>query len=299
MSGQRFCRTLAILALVQFGAIGVTSAAPPAKRQCVAGHEAGQELRRSGRVREAVEKFDLCSARACPAMVRSDCARRAAEARRAVPTIVFVAKDTRGNLVRDARVTMDGAALASRLDGSPIQVDAGEHIFELVAEGFIPVSRRLVLSEGVKRHEPVVFEDPKPAPEPAPTTASSQAPVATPAAPVKERVGDGTVLRTGAIVAAGVGIVSIAVGVTFGVLAKSTYDEGLQEHCRGRNPFACDASGVAAWESAEDQKVVSTVTLLSGVALLAAGGIVLLTAPRRADRVVAIEPGRAGIRMEW
>lgn len=299
MNVHRFRLVAAVLAAVHLGAISVADAAAPGKRQCVAAHEAGQELRRSSRVREAVEKFELCAARACPGIVRSDCARRLAEARRAVPTIVFVAKDSHGKLVRDVKVTMDGAPIAPQLDGSPIQVDAGEHMFELVAEGFVPVSRRLVISEGAKRHEPVVFEDPKPAPEPAPTARSTSTPVTPASVSTKDSASDGAVLRTGAIIGAGLGVVSIVVGVTFGVLAKTTYDDGLQEHCRGQNRFACDENGVAAWESAENQKVVSTITLVSGAALLAAGVIVYLAAPRSAERTATLGPMRSGIRLEW
>lgn len=299
MNVRRLSRAGAVLATVQFAAIDVADAAPLGKRQCVAAHEAGQDLRRSGHVREAVERFEACSARVCPAMVRSDCARRLGEARRAVPTIIFVAKDSRGNLVRDAKVAMDGAPIASSLDGSPIQVDAGEHMFELVAEGFVPVSRRLVISEGAKRHEPIVFEDPKPAPPPAPSPPPAAATTTGSATAAKEAAADGTVLRTGAIVGAGLGVVSVVVGVTFGVLAKTTYDDGLEEHCRGQNRFACDEKGVAAWESAEDQKIVSTITLLSGAALLAAGVVVYLAAPRGAERTATLRPMRSGVRLEW
>lgn len=284
MSARRFGPTAALFASIHLGAVAGAHAAPLGKRQCIAAHEAGQDLRRSGRVREAVEKFEVCTARACPGMVRSDCARRLGEARRAVPTIVFVAKDARGNLVRDARVTMDGAPIASDLDGSPIQVDAGEHIFELVADGFVPVSRRLVIAEGINRHEPIAFEDPRPATKP--TTPGGTETEKTVATTHGERGSEdggdstGSVLRTGGLVTAGIGVASVAVGITFGLIAKGTYDDALEQRCRGGDRFACDETGVEMWDRAEDQKVVSTVTLISGLALVAVGAVVFFLAPR-------------------
>lgn len=94
------------------------------------------------------------------------------------------------------------------------------------------------------------------------------------------------------IVGGAVGVVSIGIGVTFAIMAKSSYNEGLEDHCAGGNRFACDATGAELWERAESQKVVSTVTIVAGAALLAAGAALFFLAPSSTRKSPAI--GRGG-----
>src|SRR5580700_6433528 len=87
-------------------------AADPTKQECVAANDAAQDLRQSGKLRQAREKLAVCAAASCPGIVRDDCTQRLAEVDSAMPHIVFSARDPAGNDLVDVKVTIDGAPLA-------------------------------------------------------------------------------------------------------------------------------------------------------------------------------------------
>jgi hypothetical protein len=136
-------------------------AAEPSKQQCLDANAKAQELRRAGRLREARVQLALCTASSCPAVVRGDCGQWLTEVDAALPSIVFEAKDGDGGDLSAVKVTMDGAALIEKLDGSPIAVDPGEHRFVFEASGKPRVEKRVVVSQGQKgRRERVTLGAP-------------------------------------------------------------------------------------------------------------------------------------------
>ena len=62
--------------------------APPTKR-CIDAAESGQQLRGAGKLMESRKAFGVCTAPACPAAVRRDCARWIEEVDAAIPTIAL------------------------------------------------------------------------------------------------------------------------------------------------------------------------------------------------------------------
>ena len=70
-----------------------TAVADPTKDECVAANESAQALRKSGQLRIARAQLLTCVAKACPALIRDDCAERLTELNRAMPSIVFDVKD--------------------------------------------------------------------------------------------------------------------------------------------------------------------------------------------------------------
>ncbi|WP_437774840.1 hypothetical protein [Sorangium sp. So ce1097] len=137
---------LAALACLQ----PVRARAGDAAEACFTASEEGQRLRDEGRLREARARFIACGAAACPALVRSDCAGWLSDVTARVPTLILSAQDDNGQDVADARVTIDGAPLAARLDGKAVEVDPGEHVLRFEREGSAPVALRLVVREGEK-----------------------------------------------------------------------------------------------------------------------------------------------------
>jgi hypothetical protein len=121
--------------------------AEPTKKQCVEANDAAQDLRQARKLRQAREKLVLCSAASCPGIVREDCVQRLSEVDAAMPSIIFEAKDAAGSDLSAVTVTLDGAPLVEKLDGTPVRVDPGEHVFVLTPEGRPSVTKRLVLSE--------------------------------------------------------------------------------------------------------------------------------------------------------
>jgi hypothetical protein len=73
-----------------------------------------------------------------------------AELEQAWPSIVVNAKDGKGGDLVDVRVRIDGAALLSKLDGTPTLVDPGPHVLRFEAEGAPAVERQVVVHSGEK-----------------------------------------------------------------------------------------------------------------------------------------------------
>jgi hypothetical protein len=258
-------------------------AADPTKQECVEANDAAQDLRQSGKLRQARENLAVCASASCPGVVRDDCTQRLAELDSAMPHIVFAAKDAAGNDLVDVKVTIDGARLADRLDGSSLKVDPGLHVFAFTWEGHPAVTKKLVLDEHDQaRREVVVFggtETPhvkSASPGAAPATAGSG--------------GSGIDRKTIAFAVGGAGVAGLIVGGIFGMVAKNTYD-GATSRCAQSGsspPSGCPGDALTAGNNtAHQQATVSTVGFVAGAALLTGGAILYFTAPKAG---VAVAP---------
>jgi len=58
-------------------------------------------------------------------MIKKDCLRWSSEVDRAMPTVIFTAKDPAGQDMVDVRVFVDGQKVADRIDGRPAALDPG------------------------------------------------------------------------------------------------------------------------------------------------------------------------------
>jgi hypothetical protein len=86
------------------------------------------------------------------------------------------------------------------------------------------------------------------------------------------------------------------VGVVFGLLTKSTYQNALQNECHN-DPRTCTTQGAQDGQAAHTQALISTLAFAIGGAAAAAGAILYVTAPRRAVAVGA-NVGPAGAKLE-
>lgn len=120
------------------------------KQQCLTASDQGQSLRDEGKYRRAREAFATCSRSVCPTIVQRDCVKWLADLEATSPSVVVSAKDDKGNDLMAVKVTVDGAPLASTLDGRPVLVDPGEHTFKYETDGFPPVEERVVIHAGEK-----------------------------------------------------------------------------------------------------------------------------------------------------
>jgi hypothetical protein len=133
-------------------------AAAPTTADCLAATESSLALRKEDQLRAARAQLLICSAASCPADVRDECTRRAAEVKAAIPTMVFAAKDAAANDLVVVRVMMDGQLIADRLEGTPLLVDPGAHTFSFETLGQPKTEKRFVIREGEKdRRELIVF----------------------------------------------------------------------------------------------------------------------------------------------
>jgi hypothetical protein len=270
----------------------------PTKQQCIAANENAQSLRQARKLRATRDQLLICISKACPGPVRDDCTERLSEVDKATPSIVFSAKGADGNDLAAVKVTIDGALLLERLDGSAVAVEPGEHSFELTTKGAVAITRKLLIGEGVKGRSETVTFVPAPATiAPAPVVAAST-PTAPPATvPDKPANGSNTgSRRTIAYVLGGAGVIGIGIGSVLGLVAKSTYDSAVKS-CDKQ--FSCNGDGYSGGQDAHTQATISTVAFIAGGALLAGGVIVYLTAPK--DGAVNVQTtagaGQLGLRV--
>lgn len=265
-------RAAAPLALWVLASPSIALAAPPTKEACVAANESAQDLRQAGKLREAREKLLLCVSDACPGPVREDCAQRLNDVNAAMPTLVFEVKDSAGNDVGAARVTMDGKPLVDRVTGSAVPIDPGQHRFTFEdANASAHAEQTVVVREGDHdRHIRVVLAASAVAP------ATSSAPTEPPES--NEAASAGSTQRTIGLAIGGAGVVGLVLGGVFGLVSKSTYDHALQSECHG-NPNGCSTPGAQDGQTAHSQAMVSTIGFVAGGVLLAGGAVLYFTAP--------------------
>ena len=123
-----------------------------------------------------------------------------------MPTVTFVARDSRGNDLPDVSVFVDDVAVASKLTGKSYEVDPGGRTVRFVY-GDKTVEQKVVVSQGEKgRTIAATFEDPSPA---------ATAPAASGAAPSPAAAADQVEQPSRSVVPlviAGVGLATAAVG---------------------------------------------------------------------------------------
>lgn len=205
--------------------------------------------------------FRACSAAECPKVVRSDCAKALAQLEESQPSIVVAAQDTAGADLQGVRVQIDGRTVTSRLDGSPIVVDPGEHVFDYAADGYPPISQKLVIRVSEKnRLVRVTFQSPvkEPPREPAPDKPQ-------PARP-SEGGGGAPVL---AYVLGGVGVLGLGSFAYFGLTSKGELQD-LRSSCA---PY-CDQGQL---DDVKTKMLVADVSLGVGIVALGAAAVLFLT----------------------
>jgi hypothetical protein len=261
---------LAVLLTVVLGSGSMASAARGDDAACINAVEQALTLRTAGKLRDALKTLAACSDPACPEEVRVECTQRIAATDAAMPTLIFSAKDGAGNDLLAVTVTMNGAPLTTTLDGRPVPIDPGEHAFRFETVGQPPVDKTLVVREGEKnRIESVVLGAMAPPP---PATAT--------AAPVSVEPSSWNNRKTLAVVAGGVGVVGVGLGIVW-----SAYASSAQSQERSN----CSASGcpnrpqsVEDYNTAQRNATAATVSFIAGAALVAAGVVLWVTAPANA-----------------
>jgi hypothetical protein len=287
----------------------VTALGDMTKDECIEANGKGQDLIHDGKLSAARRQLQSCAAASCPKMVRSDCTKRLDDLDARQPAIVFEAKDASGNDVGAVSVTMDGAPVAQRLDGTSLRLDPGEHVFVFTMAGAAPVTKKLVLSEGDRgRRERVVFEQPStfvPAPAAPATPARAPAPEQSEtreAEPTASAVSGTSTLRVLGVVSGGLGIASLGVGGAFAVMASSALSD-QRSACASPTDCRNHAEAVSDHTRFTTQNEVSTVGFVAGGALVVAGAAMFLLGGAHAQpgtttgvlAVPEVAPGEAGL----
>jgi hypothetical protein len=173
------------------------------KRTCLSSYVQAQAARQDGKLRASRQSLAQCGAATCPLLIRNDCVRWLREVDDALPTVVLSCTGPDGRDRADARVTMDGAAVATRLDGHAMPVDPGDHVFRFELPEGGSIEQRAVVREG-EHDRAIAGAFPRVA-----STSTGTTPVPAAARPVP----------TAVWILGGVGAASLAVSAVFASLA--------------------------------------------------------------------------------
>jgi hypothetical protein len=217
-AGLRAAR-IAVLVML---APAFASADDKGRQACFASSEQAQLRRNEGKLRAARRELMVCAGEPCPAQMRRDCAKWLDEVESTLATVVFQARDARGNELTDVRVSADGEQLVDRLDGKPVEVDPGERTFAFETKGR-SLERRFVVRAGDRAAKlDVVFDE-------APMRPSTPEPHAPPLAPV-----EGSHARSIVpFVVGGLAVASGAIGTTVAVIGYD-HEKSLRRTCAPR-----------------------------------------------------------------
>jgi hypothetical protein len=284
-----------IAAVVSFAS--VPALADVTKEQCLDANGKAQDLRRAGKLSAAREQLRTCANQACPLLVRDDCTKRLDDLERAQPAIVFDAKDGAGRDVSLVKVTVDGQPLADKLDGTPLQIDPGEHVFVFTVPEHPAVTQTFVLKEGDReRRERIVL-----GPAVLVGTAAGAAPLSTTPTGGESGSGMGTQKMVG-LVAGGVGVAGVAVGSVFGLMTLSQASQ-QQTDCASSTKCANPSQAASDHSNATTDRTLSTVGFIAGGALLVGGAVLFFTARPSSEAPAAtgmlllpnVGPGGGGV----
>ena len=268
----------------------------PTKQECVAANESAQDLQNAGKLRDAAAQLEICTSKGCPGMVRDDCADRLRQVKAAIPTVVFLLRDSDGlDVGPSAVVEMDSAPLPAALDGTPIAIDPGDHTFTFTVAGRAPVTRRISLHLGERLRRDVQMKastgepshaapgddelGPEPAPAPARTSvepSAAQHPAGAPTSSgAEEHVNVPHVAGYAALGAGGAGFLLSAIFGAVALSQKST----LLAACPGHT---CPSSEHSEDDAFKNNLAAGNVALLVGFVGVAAGSVLLFLWPQDA-----------------
>jgi len=201
---------------------------------------------------------------------------KALEAR--LPRLIITAAAPVPGLV----VTRDGTVIDAAVFGSPIYVDPGTRKIVAEAAGYQPFSLDVTALEGkeTKVEVPALGAAPKPIEPAVPVQ-----PGADPGGAVRlEASGDpGKTRRMTGFIVGGAGIAAAAVGLGFGLSARSKWNEANDGPC-DPDSNVCTPAGQKLADSARSRATISTVMVGVGAAMVVTGAVLYFTAPRAQER---------------
>ena len=193
-------------------------------RACIAASTNGQLLRKQGKLLASRDELIACSRDACPAIVRSHCARWLSEVEAAIPSIVVRAEDASGDDALGARVTVDDRP--GKLDGQPVRLDPGAHAVVITNDRGGRKEEHVLLVEGdASRRVTLRF--------PADATAAAHTPTPAVARSSSEPRARTLRIPAGVWILGGAGVLALGAATYFGLAANAQLN-GLQSctpHC--------------------------------------------------------------------
>lgn len=164
----------------------------------------------------------------------------------------------------DDVIAIDGDAIAGSTLATPLPLDPGVHHLHVSAPGRLDQQLDVTVPEGPSTLSVTI---------PVLALAPAPRPVVVDAAPPGPPPGRNQTIV--GLVVLGVGVASLGVGTVYGALTLSKKSDA-EAHCTGTE---CDATGVSLQDEAHRDATVSTIAFGVGIATVAAGAWLALTAP--------------------
>ncbi len=281
MAMQRLAAYLAaaaILAAARADAVGQTSTGP----QCASSYEQAQIDRKAGRLRAARDNLLSCSGITCPIWMQKDCQVWLDEVERATPTVVLSAM-IEGEDKTQVRVDLDGKPWLEALSTRAQPLEIGEHVVTFRAQGYPPIEKRIVLSEGDKlKRVRAEFAHPK---SPLPLSSASVG-AGTPSEEARP-------VPPGVWALGGAAVVSLGVSIALGVSAND--EKSRLENTCAPNCSDADVDGLS------NRYTMTNLALGVGIAAAAGAAVWYLVrppkspSPPRVGQWTGPRPGGAGL----
>jgi hypothetical protein len=196
------------------------------------------------------------------------------------PRIPHVTVQVEGAAPAEVSVLIDGTPIPAELLGEARPINPGRHQIE-GQHGSEQARVELTLSEGEQKPALLHFGASAQAPPPAAIHEPSAIAAPTPSHQLGTQ-------RAFAMVASGMGVVGVGIGTVFGLKSKSSHDEATK-YCTGA--ICNDPRGVTAGNDAHAAGNVSTIAMIVGVAGLAGGVVLWLSAPKASERRAQLGAG--------
>ncbi len=212
-----------------------------------------------------------------------DCVEWLGQTEAGIPSVVFEARTDAGPIF-DVIARIDGAVVATALDGRPLEIDPGLHRVTFEHTGRAPIEERLIVREG-ERNRLLVADWTTPHRSP-----TSTAPAVTPKA---ERPIPAAAYVSAAI--AGLGFAEFAIA---GELGDNLKNDLEASHCA---PFCSRDKS----DALRDRYIAADIGLGIGIAELATTAVLFLTRPESVRRLsagsgqIVAQPWKSGAFVGW
>jgi hypothetical protein len=169
-------------------------------------------------------------------------------------------------------VSRDDAPLDPAALGVSFYVDPGEHSITASAPGRIPSTQHIVIEEKQSKELaiPELALAPHAKDQPGTTTTI-----------VREDIDPGRGRRVFALTIGGAGIVAAITGVGFGVAARASWNSAFDDKLCDKATNTCSQAGQERTDTARTRALLANVIGGAGVAFLAVGVVLYVTAPER------------------
>lgn len=201
---------------------------------------------------------------------RETAARERATALRPKLAQVTIVVDS-SNAPEGLEIKRDGTAVGKGMWGTPVPVDPGQHKIDASAPGFKAWTTSIDVPSGPNNIEIKI-----PALAQAAATDNTGVSAAASSGPDSDTPPSGSSRKTIGLVVGGIGLAAFGASVGLSLHAKSKFNES-SGHCDGS---ACDKIGADARSSAVSEGNIATIVGGVGLAALATGVVLFLTAPK-------------------